>query len=298
MLSFHKSVQIGRKNGFARKRYAMKTFMRNIMLVVALLILSTAASAQEAFIIGVAPHTSARVILEMYQPLRLHLEKSLQTPVEIITAPDFTEFARRAMAQNYDLAITTGHQARMLETDAKYIPLLTYKADFKSIAIVSVKGGISKAADLRGKNVLGLSPTSLVTLWGQHWLADNGLGSISLQYISASDSVAQLVISGEAAAGFASLANFKTLKPDVRSQLRILAESPSMAGRVYVLNQRCAAKRKLIDAALWAFAATPEGKRYFDKYNVEGYRKLRPRELNAMDRYAAEVRKELAKGDK
>jgi len=84
----------------------------------------------------------------------------------------------------------------------------------------------------------------------------------------------------------------------VRSQLRILAESPSMAGRVYVLNQRCAAKRKLIDAALWAFAATPEGKRYFDKYNVEGYRKLRPRELNAMDRYAAEVRKELAKGDK
>ena len=35
-------------------------------------------------------------------------------PVEIVTAPDFTEFARRAMAQDYDIAITTGHQARLL----------------------------------------------------------------------------------------------------------------------------------------------------------------------------------------
>jgi phosphonate transport system substrate-binding protein len=84
------------------------------------------APAQESFILGVAPHTSARVILEMYQPLRLHLEKSLGNPVEVVTAPDFNEFARRALAQEYDLAITTGHQARLLQTDANYLPLLTY----------------------------------------------------------------------------------------------------------------------------------------------------------------------------
>jgi phosphonate transport system substrate-binding protein len=276
----------------------MKTWIRNSVLTMTLLFVSTAASAQEAFLVGVAPHTSTRIILEMYQPLRLHLEKSLQMPVEVITAPDFTEYARRALAQKYDLAVTTGHQARMLETDARYIPLLTYKAEFKSVALVSAKGGINKAADLRGKNVLGLSPTSLVTQWGEHWLADNGLRGISLQYVSASDSVAQLLISGDAAAGFMSLANFKTLKPDVRAQLRVLAESPPMAGRVYVLNSRRAAQKKQIDAALWEFAATPEGKRYFEKYNVEGYRKLKPGELKSMDRYAAEVRKEVGKSDK
>jgi phosphonate transport system substrate-binding protein len=273
----------------------MKTWIRNIVLMMTLLFVTPAASAQEAFIIGVAPHTSTRIILEMYQPLRVHLEKSLQMPVEVITAPDFTEYARRALAQKYDLAITTGHQARMLETDAKYIPLLTYKAEFKSVALVAAKGGIRKPADLKGKNVLGLSPTSLVTQWGEHWLADNDLRGIPLQYVSASDSVAQLLISGEAAAGFMSLANFKTLKPDVQAQLRILAESPPMAGRVYVLNSRRAAQEKQIDAALREFAATPEGKRYFEKYNVEGYRKLKPGELKSMDRYAAEVRKELGK---
>jgi|WetSurMetagenome_2_1015567.scaffolds.fasta_scaffold148732_2 phosphonate transport system substrate-binding protein len=285
-------------NMFCLKEKATKTLLRGILFAMALLTLSAAASAQEAFVIGVAPHTSTRVILEMYQPLRVHLEKSLQMPVEIITAPDFSEYARRALARKYDLAITTGHQARMLETDAKYIPLLTYKAEFKSIALVAAKGGIRKPADLKGKNMLGLSPTSLVTLWGEHWLADNGLKGIALQYVSASDSVAQLLISGEAAVGFMSLANFRTLKPDVQGQLRIFAESPPMAGRVYVLNSRRAAEKKRIDAALWEFSRTPEGTRYFETYKLEGYRKLRPGELKSMDRYAAEVRKELGKSDK
>jgi phosphonate transport system substrate-binding protein len=276
----------------------MKTLIRTMFIVIAMLVCGAAASAQEVFIIGVAPHTSARVILETYQPLRLHLEKALAMPVEIRTAPDFTDFVRRALAQEYDIAITTGHQARLLQTDAKYLPLLTYKAGFKAVAIVAAKGPVRKAKDLKGTNVLGLSSSSLVTLWGQHWMAENGLASTPIKYVSASDSVAQLVISGEASAGFTSLANFEVLNPNVRSQLRILAESPEMAGRVYVLNNRDAGRKAQIDAALWAFAKSPEGKRYFEIKKLDGYRKLRAQELESMDKYAAEVRKVLAKEEK
>jgi phosphonate transport system substrate-binding protein len=145
---------------------------------------------------------------------------------------------------------------------------------------------------------LGLSPASLVTLWGQHWLAENGLGPVPVKYVSASDSVAQLVINGEAAAGFTSLANFQKLAPNIQVQLRILAESRSMAGRVYVLNSRCSANKKRVADALWAFAKTPEGKRYFEINKLGGYRKLQPKELNAMDKYAQEVRKVMQKGNK
>lgn len=266
-----------------------------LIFTLTLLVFCRTASAQETLVIGVAPHTSARVILDMYQPLRVFLEKSLSMPVDVVTAPDFNEFARRALAQDYDLAITTGNQARLLQTDAKYQPLLTYKAEFKAVAVVSLKGPINKAADLKGKTVLGLSPTSLVTLWGEHWLRQNGLGAVPVKYVSASDSVAQLVISGEAAAGFTSLANFQKLAPDVQSQLRLLAESKPMAGRVYLLNKRQAALQQKIDAALWAFAKTPEGKSYFNANKLEGYRKLKPGELNAMDSFAAEVRNAINK---
>jgi len=36
-------------------------------------------------------------------------------PIEVVTATDFNEFTRQTLAQEYDLAITTGHQARLLQ---------------------------------------------------------------------------------------------------------------------------------------------------------------------------------------
>ena len=268
---------------------------KGIILGLAVLMLLTArvVQAEEAFIIGVAPHTSARVILEMYQPLREYMGKVLGKPVKITTAPDFNMFALRGLAQEFDIAITTGQQARLLQVDAQYIPLLTYKADFKSMALVAANGPIKNVADLKGKQVLGLSKTSQVTIWGQRWLKEKKIDTAPMKYVSASDSVAQLVIKDEAAAGFVSLANYQKLTPEVRSQLRILAESKPMAGRVYMLNRRNAAMLKKIDKMLWDFAATPKAQEYFKVNKLEGYRKLRASELKEMDPYADEVRKVL-----
>lgn len=251
----------------------------------------------ETFRIGVAPHTSARVIVEQYQPLRLALERDLGVSVEIVTAPDFTEYARRALNQDYDLAITTGHQARMLAVDAGYQPLLTYKADFKAIVVVAGHSSAKGARDLKG-TVLGLSPSSLVTLWGTHWLTDAGAKEFSLRHVSAADSVAQLILSGEAAAGFMSTANFAKLAPEVQARLKLLEESEPMAGRVYVLNSRQGARRAVLEKSLWAFAESREGKQYFALNKLDGYRKLRPRELDRMERYADEVRQVLKKSGK
>lgn len=254
------------------------------------------APAAAPFRIGVAPHSSARVIIEMYQPLRQHLEQALQRPVEIVTAPDFTEFARRGMAQAYDIAITTGHQARLLQTDAGHLPLLTYKADFKAVALVLGQSRYSEPRQLSGGTVIGLSGSSLVTLWGQQWLHRNAVGDVAMRYVSASDSVGQLLVKGEASAGFMSLANFQNLPPPVRDQLRVLADSLPMAGRVYLLNARHRHQQAAIAAALWAFAETPEARLYFARYKLGGYRALEPRELVAMEPYANDVRVALKPG--
>jgi phosphonate transport system substrate-binding protein len=264
------------------------------LFVIGMLVLNVApVLAKDTFVVGVAPHTSVRIILEMYQPLRLHLEKALGMPVDIVTAPNFDQFALRGLDQAFDIAVTTGHQARLLQTDAGYIPLLTYKADFRAVALVLANGPYRTAASLKGKNALGLSPTSQVTIWGQHWLVDNGLKDVPVKYVSASDSVAHLLVAGDVAVGFTSLANFQKLTPDLQGKLQILAQSKPMAGRVYLLNKRRAAMRKKIDAALWAFAASDAGKHYFAANKLEGYRQLEPNELKSMDRYAAEVRKVL-----
>jgi phosphonate transport system substrate-binding protein len=252
----------------------------------------TTSPVAQVFRFGVAPHTSARVILEMYQPLRVQLEKSLGMQVEIVTAPDFTEFAKRMLNQEYDIAVTTGHQARLAQTDAGYVPMITYSADFRAVALVAGGSTIKTAKELQGKPVLGLSPTSLVTLWGQHWLKQNG-DLDTLKYVSASDSVARLVLSGEAAAGFTSLANYQSLSRELQSQLRFLVISEPMAGRVYMLNKRQLSRKEAIDAALATFADSADGRAYFTKYKLEGYRKLKPKELELMEPFAKEVRESL-----
>lgn len=247
------------------------------------------------FRVGIAPHSSARVILQMYQPLRTYLEKALGQPVEIATAADFTEFARRGMKQEYDLAITTGHQARLFETDAGYLPLLTYKADFKAVILVDAASPYRDPKDLGNSTVIGLSPSSLVTIWGQHWVYRNSVPNVQIRYVSASDSAVQLVLNGEGSAGMASLANYQNLRPEVRERLRILDESLPMTGRVYVLARRHAALKERLLGELRAFAETPEAQQYFAKHQLDGYRSLEPRELVAMDPYANEVRR-LLKG--
>jgi phosphonate transport system substrate-binding protein len=60
-----------------------------------------------------------------------------------------------------------------------------------------------------------------------------------------------------------------------------------------MLNKRQAARKDVIDSALNAFAASSEGKAYFEKYKLDGYRKLKPKELELMDPYAREVRASL-----
>ena len=272
----------------------MKKFLCICCTLVATGLLTSSPSLAAPLTVGIAPQGSARIVLETYQPLRQYLEKILGYQVDIVTAPDVDEFARRGLAGAYDIAVTTSHQGRLLQTDAGYLPLLAYRADSLSLAIVADSGHVTKPADLNSMEVLGLGPTSQVTLWGQHWLKDHRVNA-RIRYLSASDSVAQLVAAGESAAGFTSLADYQKLPDRVRSRLRILARSPASPGRVYLLSPRLSAKRKEIESALWAFAATPEAKKHFDDDGLEGYRKLKLNELNVMDAYAAQVRKVLGR---
>lgn len=250
----------------------------------------TVGHAEESLRIGVAPHTSARVVLEMYQPLRERLEAELGRKVEIQTAPDFSSFIRRALDREYDIAITTGHQARLLQQDAGYLPLVTYKAEFRAMVVVAARSPIRQPAELTGKTVIGLSPTSLVTQWGRHWVADHGVADVQTRYVSAADSVAQLLLADEAAAGFMSTANFQGLAPDVKARLRRFAQSGPMLGRVYMLSGALAGQRAAILAALEAFAASAAGKRYFNRTALVGYRPVTSQDLATMDPFAQEAR--------
>lgn len=260
-------------------------------LLLALMALPTLAA--EIFRVGVAPHTSARVIIAQYQPLRAALEAELGQPVEIVTARDFMVFAQTALAGEYALAITTAHQAALLRDDAGFLPLVTYQSDFEALAIVAGDGKISSPREISGQPVLGLNPASLVTLWGMDWLNKQKVIPKSTAYVTASDSVAELVLRGEAAVGFISLANLHKLAPETREGLRIFARSGPIPGRVYLLAPQEKAREKIVRRVLAEFAASAAGKAYFTENQLGGYRPILPAELDAQRGYADAVRRQL-----
>ena len=48
-----------------------------------------------------------------------------------------------------------------------------------------------------------------------------------------------------------------------------------------------------MEAAIWSFGESADGKRYLEKNKLEGYRKLKRGELEAMEPFADEVRRNL-----
>ncbi len=246
------------------------------------------------FRIGIAPHTSPRALISEFLPIRQALEQGLGVPLEIQTAPDFTEFARRTLNQDYDLAITTGHQARLCQTDAGYQPLLTYQTLFKAGFAITNTSLIRTPMDLAHSAIVGVGRTSLVTAWGQHWLSEHNIPDSQLHFVSAADSIAQLMLADDQTVGLISTANLDGLAPDIRAKLHFLIESTPLLGRVYMLNARQSAQAELIRRTLLAFGATPEGRLYFEDKRLGGFRLVQPGEMEAMDSYADEVRRALA----
>ena len=249
--------------------------------------------------LGIAPHTSARALFLSYRPLRLFLQEKLQREVRIVSAPNFEEFLHRALEGRYDIVITTGHQARLLQVDQGWLPLVTYQADFRVVLVKAVDNlKIQNLSDLNGRRFLSLGPGSLTAYWSQHYLQQHSIVPSRVDYVSASDSLAELIVSGVAEAGALSQVGIDQLAASVREKLFVFERSPAFLGRTYMLNPRLSAEYPRIRSALDEFASSAEGQGCFQRSQLIGYREILPSELEAMDPYAHELRKLMAERTK
>jgi len=249
---------------------------------------------ESELVIGIAPHTSARALFASYQPLRFFLQTHLRRDVRIVSAPNFEEFMRRALAGRYDIAITTGHQARLLQTDAVFLPLVTYQADFRVVWVKAANNQvIERLEDLNGRKVLSLGPGSLTWLWSRQQLAERGVAPAGVGFVSASDSVAELILAGGAAAAVLTQVGVDQLNVNISRQLQVFERSPSFLGRVYMLNSRMTDEYTSLRQALDAFALTDAAQAYFQRSKLLGYRDVQPAELEAMEPYAQALREQI-----
>lgn len=262
---------------------------------------ATAASAptQRPLEVGLLPNVSVRTLMAQYQPLREHLQRSLQRAVQLSTAPDWSGFYRRALALEYDVMVTAIHVGRLAQLDRNYRPLVQLIPDIDCILACAHARPLASVSALRGKTLVLSNPQSLVTVQGLHWLAGQGLRQgrdFSIVRTSTDDSVGSVLVRGDAAAALVSGGEMRAIAQPVRGQLRVMNRFARVPGFIVMASPRLPADEvRAIRAALLGFDAhSDEGRLFLARTGLHGIRAMPAGLMETMDPLVAQTRGLLA----
>ena len=250
--------------------------------------------------IGILPTLSARALIKNYQPVQAYLERVLKRPVELTTAPDFKTFHFNTIEGKYDLVVTAAHLARLAQTEAKYVPLATYKAVNGAVLIEAKDQPLRSIHDLKGKALAFGDRNSLNVMQTINYLQEQGLHEgvdYTLQETSSHSSAAYSVQNHRSALAITSPSGYKNIPDAIKSSLTVFSILPTMPSLTWMAHPRMASDIPKIKAALLGFTpGIAEGKQFYDSTGYIGMREVSNEEMKALEPYAQNISKRLKSG--
>jgi len=246
---------------------------------------------------GVLPSLTAKQIVEIYRPLADALERQLKRQVVIYTARDFKTFVAHTRQGKYDMVLTAPHLAWLARQDAGYRPLLKYTRPVRGLLVVKSTSPFHKTENLRNHAIATADPLAVSVMAMQAELAAHGFKR-NLDY-QTTDSGSHInavmqVIHGRADAAMLGVHPYNLMPADLRSQLRVLAETPPLSSQMVLTHPRLNdAEAQAIRRALLDFAATPEGQTFMQRGGFGGFSQVDGSEIRAFRRYALQAQEML-----
>jgi phosphonate transport system substrate-binding protein len=280
---------------------AVLSCRRAVLLGLLLLAIGTraAAGADDPLVFGVFPNMTAKQIIETYRPLAEALEKTLQRRVVIYTARDFPTFVERTRQGEYDILLTAPHLAWLASQDPGYRPLLKYTQPVRGLLMVKSNSPIDAPEALRGRTIATADSVAVVVLALQAELAVRGLRH-NIDY-QTKDSGTHLnammqLINGRADAAMLGLHPYNLMSPELRQQVRVIAETASLSSLMYLTHPRLPdAEAQAIRTTLLDFAATPKGQAFMQRGGYGAFTQVDGNELQAFRPYALQAQEMLRK---
>lgn len=275
---------------------------RRLMLLGGLGLLAAGAPlAQEkpakALTLGLMPYLSTRTLLATYQPIANALERDLQQPVQVVTAPDFDTFVKRVFDGDYDVTVLAPHYARIAMKDYGYKTLLMHKSPIRSAIVTHRNNPLTSLKDLRNQSISIVERSALVVIGGAVALADEGLKEdIDYRFVETvtHSSALHSALSGKTRAAIISYATLMLASPELQQEAVVFRELAKIPGLFYLAHNRLAETRQAaIKAALLNFEPTAEGKIFFEKTSHGGFREPTREDYDALDRLLPETRRLL-----
>jgi phosphonate transport system substrate-binding protein len=262
----------------------------------ALLLLATAPALRAAgapLRLALAPFLSPTALLTAFRPVREHLERELDRPVEMVTAKDFRSLIEATRRNEHDIVQLPAHLARLAMTDWGCEQLAGTVETLEVLVLVKADGPVRSAADLRGRRAGMLDPLSLTATVGRRWLQQQGLeGDVTALALPSINSALFALDRGEVAMIVAGRTQLIDLPPNTPRGERVLAAIGDIPGPIYVARPGlAAAELARIRAAMAAFR--PDPSRHVSASNSP-LRPLEATRLATLDPFAAGARQALA----
>ncbi len=282
----------------------MTDYGRRRLVSMALLLIATfltpplhANEGQAAIKLGVMPYLSTRTLLSTYQPVADALEKRLQQPVQLLTAPDFNSFVERLLAGDYDLAILAPHYARMVIVDRGFNPLLRHAAPIRGLLVTSRDHPLQRFSDLQGASIAVVDRSALLAIVGTVTLADQGLiegrDYRFVESVSHSSALHSAITGGHRVA-LISHTTLALAPPEIQSRTVVWQDLNKIPGLFYIAHPRMTSqlRRSVLDALL-EFEKSPAGKAFNEKTQHGGYMIPSAEDSRFLDRLLPETRRQL-----
>jgi phosphonate transport system substrate-binding protein len=250
-----------------------------------------------AFTLGVLPVHTSRVLVERYEPLRAYLERTLQQPVRVESAPDFARFHARTLRGDFDLTITAAHFARIAQKDLGFQPLVQFQPDHDALLIFSADRPLSSPKELKGKQLAVIDRLAITVMAAIQYLDEQGLESDQDYKVvehRAHASAAHSLVAGLSAAAVTTSQGMLQIPDELRRKLVVqkhIADIPAFVFLVKPDLPRSQAER--IKTLLLDFPREAEGIDFLGHTGYTGIRPVSEAAMKRVDPYLKETRKVL-----
>lgn len=266
-----------------------RLFCLHRILLLVLLISPCAVLAQDPVRFGIFPYVSPGKLVQFHRPLKDYLERTLQRPVGLVSAPDFESFVQRTDAGEYDYILTAPHMGRLAEVRSGYQRIAHTLHVVQGIFLARADSGIHTLADLENKTVTMAARVSIIFQMAEYKLQQLGLKdgeNLTIRETSTHNNAMYSPLRGESDASVTGILLWNKLGHTNKQQLRVIGTTPEIPGFMLMANAHVPAEEVArVRRAVLDFKNTQEGETYFRVTGLQGFTPIADETMESLDPY-------------
>jgi len=282
-----------------KKRYSMnKRLWIKSSLALSFVALFSVAHAQQVLRVTTIPEEAATEQIRKFGPLSQYLQKSLGMKVEFTPVNDYPAAVEALVNKQVDLVWFGGftHVQAQIRSGGKVIPIAQREEDtkFRSVFITQKSSGITKLADLKGKQVsFGSQSSTSGHLMPRTFLLEAGIDPEKdfkrVAYSGAHDATIASVVSGRVDAAALDITvwnKFVTENKVDTSKVDVFFTTPAYFNYNWSVHadMPAALRDKITKALLAIDMNTPEGKEILTLNRATKYIPTKAENYKALER--------------